>query len=100
MGSTCQLFLDRAVDEVLVLLPDEYQGGILSDLSARRGHVLGTEPGGPGLSLVRAEVPELELTRYPVELRSLSHGTGHFNRTYVRHAAMPPALAAEYAHVS
>ncbi|GAA2141855.1 elongation factor G-like protein EF-G2 [Kitasatospora kazusensis] len=88
------------VDEVQVLLPDEYQGAVLTDLSARRGHVLGTEPGGPGLSLVRAEVPELELTRYPVELRSLSHGTGHFTRTYVRHALMPASLAAQYSHAS
>ncbi|MER5639872.1 elongation factor G [Kitasatospora sp. NPDC002227] len=85
------------VDEVQVLLPDEYQGAVLSDLAARRGHVLGTEPGGPGLSLVRAEVPELELTRYPVELRSLSHGTGHFTRSYVRHAPMPQAVAANFA---
>ncbi|MGK4579754.1 elongation factor G-like protein EF-G2 [Kitasatospora sp. HPMI-4] len=84
------------VDEIRVLLPDEYQGAVLTDLSARRGHVLGTEPGGPGLSLVRAEVPELELARYPVELRSLSHGTGQFSRTYVRHAPMPAAIAAHY----
>ncbi|GAA0687313.1 elongation factor G-like protein EF-G2 [Kitasatospora atroaurantiaca] len=88
------------VDEVQVLLPDEYQGAVLTDLSARRGHVLGTERGGPGLSLVRAEVPEIELTRYPVELRSLSHGTGQFSRTYVRHAPMPAALAAQYEHAS
>ncbi|GAA2992668.1 elongation factor G-like protein EF-G2 [Kitasatospora albolonga] len=85
------------VDEVRVLLPDEYQGAVLGDLSARRGHVLGTEPGGPGLSLVRAEVPELELSRYPIDLRSLSHGTGTFSRTYLRHAPMPPALASQYA---
>ncbi|MFB7668359.1 elongation factor G-like protein EF-G2 [Kitasatospora sp. NPDC056138] len=88
------------VDEIKVLLPDEYQGAVLSDLSARRGHVLGTEPGGPGLSLVRAEVPELELTRYPVELRSLSHGTGQFSRSYVRHAPMPAALAAQQERTS
>ncbi|MFD9127877.1 elongation factor G [Kitasatospora sp. NPDC059571] len=88
------------VDEVHVLLPDEYQGAVLSDLSARRGHVLGTEPGGPGMSLVRAEVPELELTRYPVELRSLSHGTGQFSRSYLRHAPMPAGLAAQYGHAS
>ncbi|MER5863637.1 elongation factor G [Kitasatospora sp. NPDC002040] len=84
------------VAEVRVLLPDEYQGAVLSDLSARRGHVLGTEPGGPGLSLLRAEVPELELAHYPVDLRSLSHGTGTFSRSYVRHAPMPAALAAQY----
>jgi elongation factor G len=88
------------VDEVQVLLPDEYQGAVLSDLSARRGHVLGTEPGGPGMSLLRAEVPELELTRYPVELRSLSHGTGQFSRSYLRHAPMPANLAAQHGHAS
>jgi elongation factor G len=38
----------------------------------------------------------VELTRYPVDLRSLSHGTGTFSRSYVRHAPMPPALAAQY----
>ncbi|GLW57103.1 elongation factor G [Kitasatospora phosalacinea] len=84
------------VDEVRVLLPDEYQGAVLTDLSARRGHVLGTEIGGPGLSLVRAEVPELELTRYPLDLRSLSHGTGQFTRSYLRHAPMPAHLAAQH----
>ncbi|MFJ1795512.1 elongation factor G [Kitasatospora griseola] len=85
------------VDEVRVLLPDEYQGAVLTDLSARRGHVLGTEIGGPGLSLVRAEVPELELARYPLDLRSLSHGTGQFTRSYLRHSPMPAHLAAQYA---
>ncbi|RKE18065.1 elongation factor G [Streptomyces sp. TLI_171] len=84
------------VDEVRVLLPDEYQGAVLTDLSARRGHVLGTEIGGPGLSLVRAEVPELELTRYPLDLRSLSHGTGQFTRSYLRHAPMPAHLATQH----
>ncbi|MEU9128186.1 elongation factor G [Kitasatospora sp. NPDC048540] len=88
------------VDEVQVMLPDEYQGAVLSDLSARRGHVLGTEPCGPGLSLVRAEVPEIELTHYPVDLRSLSHGTGSFSRSYLRHAPMPAAVAARYEKAS
>ncbi|RAJ35908.1 elongation factor G [Kitasatospora sp. SolWspMP-SS2h] len=84
------------VDEVRVLLPDEYQGAVLADLSARRGHVLGTEIGGEGLSLVRAEVPALELARYPLDLRSLSHGTGQFTRAYRRHAPMPAHLAARH----
>ncbi|WP_354643504.1 elongation factor G-like protein EF-G2 [Kitasatospora camelliae] len=99
-ASHAKVQLLEPVDEVRVLLPDEYQGAVLSDLSARRGHVLGTEPGGPGLSLVRAEVPELELTRYPVDLRSLSHGTGQFSRSYLRHAPMPANLAAHYEKAS
>ncbi|MFC8454294.1 elongation factor G-like protein EF-G2 [Kitasatospora sp. NPDC057223] len=81
------------VAAVGVLLPDEYLGAVLGDLSARRGRVLGTETGGPGLTLLRAEVPELELARYPVDLRSLTHGTAGFSRTHLRHEPMPTALA-------
>ncbi|MFE2726193.1 elongation factor G-like protein EF-G2 [Kitasatospora sp. NPDC059327] len=85
------------VSAVGVLLPDDYLGAVLGDLSARRGRVLGTETGGPGLTLLRAEVPELELTRYPVDLRALTHGTAEFSRAHLRHEPMPTALAAKYA---
>jgi elongation factor G len=43
---------------------------------------------------VRAEVPEAEIARYAVDLRSLAHGTGRFTRTYLRHEPMPQQLAA------
>ncbi len=80
---------------VSVLVPDEYVGGVLGDLSGRRGRVLGTEPvGDSGRTLVRAEVPEWEIVRYAVDLRSLSHGTGTFTRSYARHEPMPEAVAA------
>ncbi|MEU3187429.1 elongation factor G-like protein EF-G2 [Streptomyces sp. NPDC006923] len=81
------------VAEVLVLVPDEYVGPVMSDLSGRRGRVVGTEPAGPGRTLVRAEAPELEIGRYAVDLRSVSHGTGRFSRSYARHEPMPPAPA-------
>ena len=42
-----------------------------------------------GRSSVLAEVPEVEFTRYAVELRSLAHGTGTFTRQYLRHAPAP-----------
>ena len=67
----------------------------MSDLSSRRGRVVGTEPVGTGRTLVRAEVPQIEITRYAVDLRSLSHGTGTFTRTYVRHEPMPSHLASK-----
>ncbi|MEU3654949.1 elongation factor G-like protein EF-G2 [Streptomyces sp. NPDC032161] len=81
------------VAEIRVLVPDEYVGPVMSDLSGRRGRVVGTEQSGPGRTLVRAEVPELEVGRYAVDLRSLSHGTGRFDRAYARHEPMPPRLA-------
>ncbi|MGH3172230.1 MAG: elongation factor G-like protein EF-G2, partial [Trebonia sp.] len=77
------------VDEVSILVPDDYVGAIMSDLSSRRGRVLGTEPVGVGRTLIRAEVPELEITRYPIDLRSVSHGTGSFTRGYLRHEPLP-----------
>jgi elongation factor G len=42
---------------------------------------------------VRADVPQVEITRYAIDLRSLSHGTGTFARTYLRHEPMPTQLA-------
>ncbi|GAA3916478.1 elongation factor G-like protein EF-G2 [Streptomyces gulbargensis] len=81
------------VAEVRVMVPDEYVGPVMSDLSGRRGRVVGTEQAGPGRTLVRAEVPEIEIGRYAIDLRSLSHGTGRFDRAYARHEPMPSQLA-------
>ncbi|MGH3319958.1 MAG: elongation factor G-like protein EF-G2 [Streptosporangiaceae bacterium] len=83
------------VDEVAVLVTDDYVGAVMSDLSSRRGRVSGTGPVGTGRTLVKAEVPEVEVTRYAIDLRSMSHGTGTFTRTYLRHEPMPQHLASK-----
>ena len=81
------------VDEVSVLIGDDYVGAVMSDLSSRRGRVLGTEPVAGGRTLVKAEIPELELTRYSIDLRSISQGTGSFSRSYLRYEPLPSHLA-------
>ena len=88
-----QILLLEPVLLLQVLVPDDYVGAVMSDLSSRRGRVSGTEPVGIGRTLIRAEVPETEVVRYAVDLRSLSHGTGSFSRSYVRHEPMPTNLA-------
>ncbi|MCL2585704.1 MAG: elongation factor G-like protein EF-G2 [Streptosporangiales bacterium] len=88
------------VDEVSILIPDDYMGAVMSDLSSRRGRVTGTEPVGTGRTLIRAEVPELEITRYSIDLRSVSHGTGSFTRGYLRHEPLPSHLAGKVAAAS
>ncbi|MFF2129114.1 elongation factor G-like protein EF-G2 [Streptomyces olivochromogenes] len=88
-----RIHLLEPVAEVTVLVGDEYVGAVMSDLSGRRGRVVGTEQAGGGRTLVRAEVPEIEIGRYAVDLRSLSHGTARFNRTYARHEPMPSQIA-------
>jgi elongation factor G len=85
------------VDEVSILVPDEYVGAVMSDLSGRRGRVIGTTAIGIGRTQIRAEVPELEITRYSIDLRSVSHGTGSFTRGYLRHEPLPSHLAAKVA---
>jgi elongation factor G len=90
------VLLLEPVDEVSVLVDDEFVGPVMSDLSGRRAHVLGSEPvGSGGRTLVRALAPQLELTRYAIDLRSMSHGTGTFSRSFVRYEAMPAHLAAK-----
>lgn len=87
------IHLLEPVAELDVLVPDEYVGPVMSDLAGRRGRVVGTDQAGPGRTRVRAEIPEIEIGRYAVELRSVSHGTGGFSRNYARHEPMPPQLA-------
>ncbi len=94
------VLLLEPVDEVSVLVADDYVGAVMSDLSSRRGRVLGTEPVPGGRTLVKAEIPELEITRYAIDLRSMSHGTGSFSRSYLRHEPLPSHLADKVAEES
>jgi elongation factor G len=88
-AAKAKVLLLEPVDELSVLVDDDYVGAVMSDLSSRRGRVLGTEPVAGGRTLVKAEVPELELTRYAIDLRSMSHGTGSFTRNYLRYEPLP-----------
>lgn len=82
------------VDSVRIEVADEAVGAVLADLRGRRGQVHGTEPAQlMGRTVVQAEVPAHELSRYPVDLRSVSHGTGAFSRSFVRYDYMPATLA-------
>ena len=88
------------IDRVDITIADEYLGAVMSDLRGRRGQVLGTEPAdgmGPegGWTVVHAEVPQSELSRYPIDLRSVSHGTGSFVREPLRHDLLPAEKAKE-----
>ncbi|MFJ9043041.1 elongation factor G-like protein EF-G2 [Streptomyces sp. NPDC102347] len=92
-AADARIHLLEPVAEVSVLVGDDYVGPVMSDLSGRRGRVLGTEQSPGGRALIRAEVPEIEIGRYAVDLRSLSHGTARFSRRYARHEPMPPQVA-------
>jgi elongation factor G len=94
-ASSAQTCLLEPVDEIAVLVPDDLVGTVMSDLSGRRGRVTGSESVGGDRTLVRAEVPEVEITRYAVDLRAFSHGAASFTRTFARYEPMPGNVAAK-----
>jgi elongation factor G len=84
------------VDAVSLVVADEYVGAVMTDLQMRRGRVMGTEPDTSGRTAVTAEVPAAEVTRYAIDLRSVSHGTGTFTRTPLDYEPMPANLVKDH----
>ncbi|MCL2480741.1 MAG: elongation factor G [Spirochaetaceae bacterium] len=64
--------------KLTVYSDDQYIGDILSDLSSRRGKVLGQDSIAAGIQEIKAEVPEAELLKYAIDLKSITSGTGSF----------------------
>jgi elongation factor G len=96
-AAAAQLALLEPILEIEVLVPDEYVGDVLGDLSSRRGRVVGTDPVGTGRTLVRATVPEAEVVRYAIDLRSMTRGKGSFARRFSHYEELPSNLAARIA---
>ncbi|WP_110180690.1 elongation factor G-like protein EF-G2 [Nocardioides solisilvae] len=84
-------------DKVAVLVQDTAVGETMSDLSARRGRLLGTDQVADGRTLVLAHVPQVELVRYAVHLRAATHGAGTFTREFAHHEPMPEELVGSVA---
>jgi elongation factor G len=80
-------------DVVAVVVPDDHIGATMSDLSSRRARLLGTDKVGDDRTVVNAEVPQTELVRYAVDLRSSTHGAGSFTRTFGHYEPMPEDVA-------
>jgi elongation factor G len=88
-AADARIQLLEPVSSLVVSVPDEYVGSVMSDLSGRRGRVTGTTAEDNGGTEISAEVPDQELLRYAIELRALTSGTGHFRRSYLRHEPLP-----------
>ena len=84
------------VDTIEVTVGDDYVGAVLADLRGRRAQVHATAPAElDAHTVITADVPQHELSRYPIDLRSVAHGSGSFTRTFARYDYLPPALARE-----
>lgn len=76
-----------------VFVDEQYLGDVLSDLSSRRGRVLGQEPIGGGIQLIKAQVPQAELLRYSIDLRSITSGTGGFEMEFDHYSPISGKVA-------
>ena len=77
-----------------VYIDNDYLGDILSDLSSKRGRVLGQEDMGH-LQLVKALVPQSELLNYAIDLKSMTSGTGSFEMEFDHYEPLSGKLADE-----
>jgi elongation factor G len=92
-GAAATVTMLEPLDTVSVIVPDDLVGTIMSDLSSRRGRLLGTDKVGEDRTVIKAEVPQTELVRYAVDLRSATHGAGSFTRTFAHYEPMPEDVA-------
>lgn len=74
-------------------VPDEHVGAVIADVSTRRGIIKGTTSLSDGRSRVVADVPEVEISRYAIDIRSITHGTGDFHREPAGYAPVPATVA-------
>ena len=77
-----------------VFVEDKYLGDVMSDLSGKRGKILGQDSVG-GIAEIRAEVPQAELLRYSIDLRSITSGTGSFGVAFDHYAPISGRIAEE-----
>lgn len=71
-----------------VLVPDEFTGDVMGDLSSRRGKIAGMDPEGPN-QRIRAQVPQAEMYQYSVDLRSMTQGQGVYTMEFSHYEEVP-----------
>jgi elongation factor G len=81
------------IADVEITVPDEFAGDIMGDLNSRRGRIQGMGEGTPGKQVVKASVPQAEMARYAIDLRSMTHGRGAFTMKVTHYEEVPAHLA-------
>ena len=74
-----------------VTIPDSYMGDVIGDLNKRRGRVMGMNPAGDGNTVVEAEVPQVEMSSYAIDLRAMTQARGSFTMKFERYEEVPKA---------
>jgi elongation factor G len=81
------------VVQLAVTVPESFTGDIMGDLNAKRGKIQGMDQVGGGKQVINALVPQGEVARYVIDLRSMTGGRGAFSMTFSHYEEMPQHLA-------
>ena len=90
----CKPVLLEPVMKVVVVAPDEYTGGVIGDITSRRGKPLGQESRGNAIAFT-AMVPLAEMFGYATSLRSNTQGRGTFTMVLDHYEEVPKSIAEE-----
>ena len=82
------------VMKVETVVPEEYMGDVLGDLSARRGHIEGMEKRG-STQIIRTKVPLAEMFGYATDLRSRTQGRASYTMHFLRYEETPASISEE-----
>ena len=74
-----------------VIVPEEYMGDVMGDISVRRGKIQGVNSEGP-FQKITAKVPLAELYRYSTALRSMTQGRGMHRQSFSHYEQMPKEI--------
>jgi len=82
------------IEDVEVVVPEEYMGDVIGDLNSRRGHITGIESRA-GAQVIRAFVPLAEMFGYATDLRSMTQGRAAYTMRFSHYAEVPSVIAEE-----
>jgi len=85
------VLLEPIVD-VEIEVPETYMGDIIGDMNSKRGRVMGMEPSGRK-QIIKAQVPQAEMARYTIDLKSMTQGRGKFRMEFSRYEEVPNQIA-------
>jgi elongation factor G len=88
----CNPVLLEPISNLTVWVDEKYLGDVMSDLSGKRGRISGQEING-GIAEIKAEVPQAELLRYSIDLRSITSGTGSFSVAFSHYSPISGRIA-------
>ena len=90
----CKPVLLEPIMNVQIIVPEEYLGNVMGDVTARRGRPMGQEARGNALA-IEAMVPLAEMFGYVTTLRSNTQGRGNFTMTFDHYEEVPRNIAEE-----